>query len=69
MRVDAKPEELNPKGGFLRYGVLNQPCMLLLGSVGGCEKRAITLTHALRPDHNTPRTAPEITHTSVVSKQ
>ncbi len=69
VKIEAKPEEVNPKGGFVHYGNANVACMMLKGSIGGASKRLITLTHAHRPRANIPNKAPEVTHISVASKQ
>jgi large subunit ribosomal protein L3 len=42
------PEEVNPNGGFLRYGEVKNPCILVKGSVQGAKKRLVTLTAPLR---------------------
>jgi large subunit ribosomal protein L3 len=69
VRVEAKPEEVTPKGGFVHYGLATGSCMLLRGSVGGAVKRLITMTPAMRPRVNIPKQAPEIVYTSLHSKQ
>lgn len=40
--------EINPKGGFLRYGVIKSDYLLLEGSVPGSKKRLILLRSAIR---------------------
>jgi large subunit ribosomal protein L3 len=69
IKIDAKPEEVTPKGGFVHYGLANGSCMILKGSVGGAVKRLITFTQASRPKTNVPKQAPEIVYTSLQSKQ
>jgi large subunit ribosomal protein L3 len=44
-----KGEEINPKGGFKRYGVIKSNYVLLAGSVPGPKKRLIMLREAIRP--------------------
>lgn len=60
LRVAAKPEDINPKGGFRHYGVVKNPYVLVKGGVMGPQKRLITLVSAIRPDHRIPKTAPAI---------
>lgn len=44
---DAK--ELNPSGGWKHYGVLQQPALIVKGSVQGPQKRTLVLRKAIRP--------------------
>jgi large subunit ribosomal protein L3 len=41
--------EVSPKGGFIRYGIVRGPYVLLVGSVPGPPKRELTLRAATRP--------------------
>lgn len=41
----------NPKGGFKSYGVLKNQYIIVKGSVPGPSKRAVKLTHSIRPNH------------------
>lgn len=45
----AKPEDVTPAGGFLRYGKLYGEAVVLDGSVSGPMKRLIRLRSAMRP--------------------
>jgi len=47
--VDDKPEKINPKGGFLHYGLIKADYVLVKGSIPGPCKRLVTLTEPLRP--------------------
>jgi large subunit ribosomal protein L3 len=49
LRIGEKGEEVTPKGGFVRYGVIRGPYMLLKGSTPGPKRRLIMLRYALRP--------------------
>jgi len=69
VKIDAKPEQVNPAGGFVRYGQLAADALLVKGSIGGSAKRLVTFTQPKRMHPRIPKTAPEITHISVVSKQ
>ncbi len=67
MKVSDKPEEINPKGGFVRYGLVKNDYILVKGSIAGASKRPITLTEAIRPKkklHASP-----ISHISLESRQ
>jgi len=48
VKIGDKPEEINPKGGFVRYGLVKNDYILLEGSVTGPRKRPITITSAIR---------------------
>lgn len=58
--ISEKPEEVNPKGGFKRYGLVKNPCLLLKGTVPGPAKRMIRIDHALRPTKKLNIEAPQI---------
>ncbi|MEM5791024.1 MAG: 50S ribosomal protein L3 [Candidatus Aenigmatarchaeota archaeon] len=40
--------EINPKGGFIRYGVIKRNYILLEGSIPGSKKRLVFLRHGIR---------------------
>ena len=46
-KIGNKPEEVNPKGGFLKYGLVKS-YLLLKGSVPGPKKRLIVLRSPIR---------------------
>ncbi|MFH1848747.1 MAG: 50S ribosomal protein L3 [archaeon] len=48
-----KPEEVNTKGGFLRYGIVRNSCVLFKGSVPGPAKRLIRFNHPIRAKKTT----------------
>ncbi|HQT45409.1 MAG TPA: 50S ribosomal protein L3, partial [Candidatus Micrarchaeota archaeon] len=60
-----KPEEINPKGGFVSYGNVNTAYVLLRGSVSGPKKRLIRFRKASRPTGI--QTAPQVTYVSLES--
>lgn len=70
LRVSDDVKKVNVKGGFVRYGLVKAQYLLIRGSVGGASKRLVTLT-AARRGHlvKLPKEAPEITYTSLASKQ
>ncbi|MEM3030696.1 MAG: 50S ribosomal protein L3 [Candidatus Micrarchaeia archaeon] len=48
LKIGEKGEEIVPNGGFLRYGVVKNPYILLKGSLIGTRKRLILLRKSLR---------------------
>jgi len=48
IKIIENPEEINQKGGMLKYGVIKNPVILVKGSVGGSRKRMILLQNASR---------------------
>ncbi len=46
---DLTEKTINPMGGFVHYGNVNQDYLMLKGSVMGAKKRVITLRKALNP--------------------
>ncbi|MBN1646379.1 50S ribosomal protein L3 [Candidatus Woesearchaeota archaeon] len=60
-------EPFNPKGGFVRYGMTKNPCLLVRGSIPGPKKRLVVLTAAVRQKRKDP--VPSINHISKSSQQ
>ena len=48
LKISDKPEEVNQKGGFHKYGVLKNSYILIKGSLVGTNKRAVVLTDPIR---------------------
>ncbi|MEA3430967.1 MAG: 50S ribosomal protein L3 [Nanoarchaeota archaeon] len=69
LKISNKVEEINPKGGFIRYGFVKNPYILIKGSIQGPAKRIITLTAPMRSNKKVPNQAPTIQYTSLESKQ
>jgi large subunit ribosomal protein L3 len=67
IKISEKGEEINPRGGFIRYGLVKGDYILIKGSVPGAKKRLIRLRSSIRGLKEIP--APEITFVSVVSQQ
>ncbi|MDO8556525.1 MAG: 50S ribosomal protein L3 [Nanoarchaeota archaeon] len=67
VKIMSKPEDVNPKGGLLHYGLIKNECILVAGSVPGPMKREVILTDAIRPVKK--EFVPEIIKVSVASKQ
>jgi large subunit ribosomal protein L3 len=49
LKLGEKGEEITPKGGFTRYGVIKNNYILLEGSIPGSKKRLVLLRPAIRP--------------------
>ncbi len=67
IKIGDKVEEINPKGGFVRYGEVKNDYVLVKGSIAGAAKRPITITEPIRVKkklHPMP-----ISYVSVESKQ
>ncbi len=68
LKIGTKGEEVTPKGGFIRYGVVKGPYTLILGAVPGPSKRLIKLRVGIRAEA-TPAGAPRIIAIDTTSKQ
>lgn len=60
VKIGLKGDEITPKGGFHKYGVIKGPYMVLRGSVPGPAKRLIRLRVAARSKEEAVK--PELTH-------
>ena len=70
LKVGEDGEEVTPNGGFLHYGKVRNPYIILHGSVPGPTKRLIRLRDAARPQvYVKLGKAPEVTYVSKESKQ
>ena len=69
MKIGEEGKEVTPRGGFLRYGEVKNPFILVKGSVGGSKKRIVRLVKAIRPNAKVPTEAPTIQEISLASKQ
>jgi large subunit ribosomal protein L3 len=69
LRIGKDGKEITPKGGFLRYGIIKGPYLLLAGSVAGTEKRPIRLRYPARPPRSVAEEPPQITYVSLESPQ
>jgi len=66
LKIGNNPDEINPNGGFLHYGLVKNEFILLKGSIPGPAKRFVILTGAKRPHKSYPI---EIGYISGESKQ
>ncbi len=69
LKIGADGKEITPKGGFIRYGIIRGPYMLLEGSIAGPEKRPIKLRYPARPPTKVAEEPPQITYISLKSPQ
>jgi len=69
LRIGKDGKDVTPKGGYLRYGNLKNPYLLIEGSIPGPEKRTIRLRTPARPPKEVIEQAPTITHISLESPQ
>jgi large subunit ribosomal protein L3 len=60
--------EITPKGGFLHYGEVRNPYILVKGSIPGPAKRLVRIRPAVRQGEHKFR-VPVIQHVSTQSKQ
>lgn len=68
LQVGDNPEEINPAGGFVRYGFIGSDYLLIKGSLPGPRKRLVRLRYAIRSKK--PKIdAPELVRISKDSKQ
>jgi large subunit ribosomal protein L3 len=69
LKIGNDGKEVTPKGGFIRYGIVRGPYILLDGSVPGSEKRPIKLRYPARPPKQLAEELPRVTHISLESPQ
>lgn len=69
MKINENGEEINPKGGFLRYGNIKGDYIILSGSIPGPKKRLIRLRSPIRQKKNFEVATPVITYINRQSQQ
>jgi len=69
LKIGFNGEEVTPKGGFLRYGIVRNAYIMLKGSVPGPAKRLIRLRYPARPNPRIPQKPPKIAYISLESPQ
>ncbi|MFX0035031.1 MAG: 50S ribosomal protein L3 [Candidatus Hermodarchaeota archaeon] len=69
MLIGENEEEINPKGGFIKYGKIKGDYILILGSIPGPKKRLIRIRKTIRPVRSFITSTPEITFISRESQQ
>ena len=66
--IDSNPTKVNPKGGFMHYGLVRSDYVLLKGSVPGSRNRLVTFTKNIRAVKHLGNQI-ELTYVSTESKQ
>jgi large subunit ribosomal protein L3 len=69
LKIGKDGKEVTVKGGYVRYGQLKGPYILIEGSIPGTEKRSIRLRHPARPPKEIPEAPPQVTYISLESTQ
>jgi len=69
LKIGTDGKEVTPKGGFIRYGIIRGPYIIVDGSIPGPEKRPIKLRYSARPPKHIPKEPPQITYLSLESPQ
>ncbi|MFP4117627.1 MAG: 50S ribosomal protein L3 [Candidatus Woesearchaeota archaeon] len=69
MKSPVEPDEVNPEGGFINYGLVKNSCVLIKGSIPGPKKRIIRFNRAIRPNALFSGYTPAIDSISKRSKQ
>ena len=68
IKIGDNPDEINPAGGFLHYGLVRNSYVLIKGSIPGPAKRLVRLRPATRMGEQTIQT-PVVEFVSLQSKQ
>lgn len=69
LKIGKDGKEVTVKGGFVRYGEVKGPYILVEGSIPGTEKRQIRLRVPARPPTEIPEVPPQVTYISLDSPQ
>jgi large subunit ribosomal protein L3 len=69
LKMGTDGKEITPKGGFIRYGSILGPYLVLEGSIVGPEKRLIKLRYPARPPRQVAEEPPQLTYISLESSQ
>ncbi len=69
LKIGENGSEITPKGGFLHYGGVSSPYIIVHGSIPGSTKRLIRLRDPVRRRGAFVEKAPKITYISTESKQ
>ena len=68
LRIGQKGDEITPEGGFLHYGIVRNPYLIVKGSIPGPAKRLVRVRPAVRTGEHKVR-VPVIEFVSTQSKQ
>lgn len=69
LKISNNPKEINPKGGFVNYGLVKNNFVLVKGSIPGPRKRLIRFNLSIRPNSKVITQVPAIDYISTESKQ
>lgn len=69
LKVGQDPKEVNPAGGFLRYGNVKTDYIMIQGSTPGVSKRIIMMTKPIRPNKKSKQMDIQIDSIDLSSKQ
>ena len=69
LKIGKDGKEVTVKGGYIRYGQLKGPYILIEGSIPGTEKRSIRIRYPARPPKEILESPPQITYISLESPQ
>lgn len=69
IKMGENPEEINPSGGFLHYGLVRNNYVLIKGSIPGPAKRLIRIRPATRMGEQQNIVTPVVEYVSLQSKQ
>lgn len=69
LKVGDKGEDVNPRGGFIGYGLVKGDYVLLKGSIPGPRMRLIRMRPAIRPPKTILEGKPQLKYISLESKQ
>lgn len=67
IKILSDPKLINPRGGFLHYGLIKNDAIIVRGSIPGPAKRAVIITEAARPQRKAE--VAEVKFISTASKQ
>lgn len=59
MKISDKLEEINPKGGFINYGFVKAPYIMIKGSLPGTKKRLLFLSEPIKKQKKKINFSPE----------
>lgn len=69
IKIGEPKEQITPAGGFVKYGIVETPYLLIAGSVPGPKKRLVILSHAIKKATGIFVQPPEIVEVSTRSQQ
>ena len=69
LKMGRDGKEVTVKGGFVRYGNISGPYILMEGSIPGTQKRTVKLRYPVRPPTEVAEEPPQVTYVSLESPQ